>query len=81
MSGNSMLSCQDLPESIIEKIIEVSVEPDLTKLPPAIMVQRHELTKLVTQIETLRKPWLVMKCNDTLYIVWNRLLYCFTDSH
>ena len=76
-----MLSCQDLPECIIKKIIEVSVKPDLTKLPPVIMVQQGELTKLVTQIETLRKPWLVMKCNDALYIVWNRRLYCFTDSH
>jgi hypothetical protein len=75
-----MMTYPNLPKSINEKVIEVSVEPDLTKLQPVIMMQPHELTKLLAQIEDEQKPWIVMRCKDAMYIVWNKLLYCFIDN-
>jgi hypothetical protein len=73
------MPCRDFPEAISRKLIEVSVEPDLTKLKPIVIIRQDELVKLLTQIEGMKKPWLAMKYNDAIYIIWNRLL-CVFDS-
>jgi len=58
-----------------QKLIEIDSTPDLNKHKTVVILKQEEFAKLLTQLEAMKEPWIAMKFNDTIFIVWNELIF------
>lgn len=70
-----MGACQNRLQILRQKLIEIDSTPDLSKYKPVVILKEEELAKLLTQLEAVKAPWIVMKFNDTILVVWNELIF------
>lgn len=60
---------------LAKKLIEVDATPDLSKHKPVVILKQEEFAKLLTNLESMKEPWIAMKFNDTIFVVWNDLIF------
>jgi len=60
---------------LAKKLIEVDATPDLSKHKPVVIFKQEEFEKLLTNLESMKEPWIAMKFNDTIFVVWNELIF------
>jgi hypothetical protein len=60
---------------LTKKLIEVDATPDLSKHKPVVILKLEEFEKLLTNLESMKEPWIAMKFNDTIFVVWNELIF------
>ena len=58
-----------------QKLIEIDSTPDLSKHKTVVILKQEEFVKLLTQLEAMKEPWIAMKFNDTIFVVWNELIF------
>jgi len=64
-----------------EYLIEVDSTPDLSKYKPIVMLRQDAFTKLLTLLEAMKEPWIAMKFNDTIFVVWKELVFLYATSN
>ena len=62
-----------------EKLVEVDTTPDLTKYKPVVILRKEEFAKLLARLETMKQPWIAMKFNDTIFVVWKELIFLHVE--
>jgi hypothetical protein len=70
-----MNACEGVMPLLAKKLVEVDATPDLSKHKPVVILKLEEFAKLLTNLETMKEPWIAMKFNDTIFIVWNELIF------
>jgi hypothetical protein len=60
---------------LAKKLIEVDATPDLSKHKPVVILKWEEFEKLLKNLESMKEPWIAMKFNDTIFVVWNELIF------
>ncbi|MEM3629559.1 MAG: hypothetical protein QXU46_06265 [Candidatus Bathyarchaeia archaeon] len=64
----------DMP-LLAKKLVEVDATPDMSKHKPVVILKQEEFAKLLTNLESMKEPWIAMKFNDTIFVVWNDLIF------
>jgi hypothetical protein len=70
-----MNTCENVMSLLAKKLVEVDATPDLSKHKPVIVLNPEEFAKLLTNLDDMKEPWIAMKFNDTIFIVWNELIF------
>jgi hypothetical protein len=70
-----MNACESVMPLLSKKLVEVDATPDLSKHKPIVILKSEEFAKLLTNLETMKEPWIAMKFNDTIFVVWNELIF------
>ena len=72
-----MEACQNRLQILGQKLIEIDTTPDLSKYKPVVILKQEEFAKLLTNLETMKEPWIAMKFNDTIFLVWKELIFLY----
>jgi len=70
-----MNACERVMPLLAKKLVEVDATPDLSKHKPVVILKPEEFVKLLTNLETMKEPWIAMKFNDTIFVVWKELIF------
>ena len=70
-----MNACERVMPLLAKKLVEVDATPDLSKHKPVVILKPEEFAKLLTNLETMKEPWIAMKFNDTIFVIWNELIF------
>ncbi|MGB9756166.1 MAG: hypothetical protein ACPLVJ_00070 [Candidatus Bathyarchaeales archaeon] len=65
---------------LTKKLIEVDATPDLSKHKPVVILKPEEFAKLLTNLDDMKEPWIAMKFNDTIFVIWNELIFLHVIS-
>ena len=60
-----------------KKIVEVDSTPDFSKYKPIVILKREELAKLLMLLEAMKEPWIAMKFNDTIFVMWREIFFLY----
>lgn len=80
MRNGDMVVCEMLPEFMKRKLIEIVIEPELSKLKPVVNLREDEVIKLLSQIELTKKPWLAMNFKEKIYVIWNGQIFQYSQT-
>jgi len=69
-----MTVCGSVMPLLAKKLVEVDATPDLSKHKPVVILKPEEFAKLLTNLDDMKEPWIAMKFNDTIFVVWNELI-------
>lgn len=72
-----MEACQNRLQILGQKLIEIDTTPDLSKYKPVVILKQEEFAKLLTNLETMKEPWIAMKFNDIIFLVWKELIFLY----
>ena len=75
-----MEPCQDCMELLKRKLVEIDTTPDLSRYKPIVMLKQGEFGKLLAQLENMNEAWIAMKFNDTIFVVWNELIFLYVAN-
>ena len=64
-----------------EYLIEVDSTPDLSKYKPIVILRQDAFAKLLTLLEAMKEPWIAMKFNDTIFVVWKELAFLYVINN
>jgi len=70
-----MSKCENELPLLAKKLVEIDATPDLSKHKPIVILKQEEFAKLLTNLETMKEPWIAMKFNDTIFVIWNELIF------
>lgn len=70
-----MTVCESLMPLLAKKLVEVDATPDLSKHKPVVILKPEEFAKLLTNLDDIKEPWIAMKFSDTIFVVWNDLIF------
>jgi len=70
-----MTVCGSVMPLLAKKLVEVDATPDLSKHKPVVILKPEEFAKLLTNLDDMKEPWIAMKFNDTIFVVWNELIF------
>ncbi|MEM2111808.1 MAG: hypothetical protein QXX08_08020 [Candidatus Bathyarchaeia archaeon] len=70
-----MTACRSVMPLLSKKLVEVDATPDLSKHKPVVILKPEEFAKLLTNLDDMKEPWIAMKFNDTIFVVWNELIF------
>ncbi|MGB9693930.1 MAG: hypothetical protein ACPLYF_03715 [Fervidobacterium sp.] len=70
-----MNACESVMPLLAKKLVEVDATPDLSKHKPVVILKPEEFTKLLTNLDDMKEPWIAMKFNDTIFVIWNELIF------
>lgn len=62
------------------RLVEVDATPDLSKSKPVIIHKQEEIGKLLKQLEIMRENWIALKFNDEIFVVWNELVFHYSNE-
>jgi hypothetical protein len=60
---------------LTKKLIEVDATPDLSKHKPVVILKKEEFAKLLTNLDDMKEPWIAIKFDDTIFVIWNGLIF------
>jgi len=60
--------------------IEVDSTPSFANVKPVAILKSSEFAKLLTKLERMKEPWLALKFNDLIFIVWKELVFLHDHS-
>lgn len=63
-----------------QHIIEVDSTPSFANVKPVTILESGEFAKLLTSLERMKEPWLALKFNDLIFIVWKGLVFLHDHS-
>jgi hypothetical protein len=70
-----MSKCENELPLLAKKLVEIDATPDLSKHKPIVILKQEEFAKLLTNLENMKEPWIAMKFIDTIFVVWNELIF------
>ena len=70
-----MTMCGSVMPLLAKKLVEVDATPDLSKHKPVVILKPEEFAKLLTNLDDMKEPWIAMKFNDTIFVVWKELIF------
>jgi hypothetical protein len=76
-----MSKCENELPLLAKKLVEIDATPDLSKHKPIVIFKQEEFAKLLTNLENMKEPWIAMKFNDTIFVVWNELIFLHVTSN
>jgi len=57
------------------KLVEVDTTPDLDKYKPIVILRVQEFERLVTNLRAMKEPWIAMKFNNSIFLVWREMVF------
>lgn len=57
------------------RLVEVDTTPDLDKYKPIVILKIQEFAKLVKNLHDMKEPWIAMKFNDSIFLVWREMVF------
>jgi len=76
-----MSKCENELPLLAKKLVEIDATPDLSKHKPIVILKQEEFAKLLTNLENMKEPWIAMKFIDTIFVVWNELIFLHVTSN
>jgi len=58
-----------------EALVEIDALPDLSKRKPIVILEESELVKLMSNLKSQKEPWIAMRFNDSIFVVWRELVF------